>query len=106
MQKLNILGTEYRVVINDDECMESNADGLCKFYEKEIVLRSPENMLEPDCSNETKEIRMKEVKRHEIIHAFFAESGLFDYSDNEQLVQWLAIQFPKMLKTFMEMQCL
>ena len=102
MKKINILGTEYEFAINDNECREMNADGLCKFYDKKILFRSAENMLEPDCSSETKEIRQQEVKRHEIIHAFFAESGLFDYSDNEQLVNWIAIQFPKMLEVFKE----
>lgn len=101
-QKINILGTEYLAIVDNDECMEMNADGLCKFYDKKLVVRSLEKMLGNDDSEEAKRIRMQEVVRHEIIHAFFAEAGLFDYSDNEQLVNWIAIQFPKMLKAFQE----
>jgi len=106
MKKINILGTEYEVEINDKECMDMNADGLCKFYDKKIILRNPENMLEPDCSIEIKQSRSQEVKRHEIIHAFFAEAGLMDYSDNEQLVNWIAIQFPKLQKAFEDAGCI
>lgn len=102
MKKINILGTEYELAINDNECVARNADGLCNFYDKKILFRSADNMLEPDCSSETKEIRQQEVKRHEIIHAFFEESGLADYANNEQLVEWIAIQFPKMLEVFKE----
>ena len=49
---------------------------------------------------EDKMKRYREVMRHEIIHAFFSEAGLDDYSDNEQLVNWLAIQIPKMNDVF------
>ena len=102
MKKINILGTEYELAINDSECMKKNADGLCNFYDKKILFRSADNLLEPDSSSETKEIRQQEVKRHEIIHAFFEESGLVDYANNEQLVEWIAVQFPKMLEVFKE----
>lgn len=105
-QKINILGTEYVAGTDDEACSAMNADGLCKYYEKEIIVRNLEKMLDPDSSEESKLIRMKEVVRHEIIHAFFAESGLFDYSDNEQLVNWIAIQFPKMLKAFEKANCI
>lgn len=39
--------------------------------------------------------RRKEVIRHELVHAFFHESGLEQYSDDEVLVAWIAQQFPK-----------
>lgn len=45
----------------------------------------------------------KKVLRHEIIHAFFGESGLrscSEYAEDEELVDWIAIQFPKILKAF------
>ncbi len=55
------------------------------------------------------EVYDKQTLRHEIIHAFFAESGLHsdsDYAENEELVDWIAIQFPKMLKVFQEVDAL
>lgn len=44
--------------------------------------------------------------RHELIHAFFCEAGLDDYSSNEQLVDWIAIQSPKIFKIFQELEIL
>lgn len=102
---INILGTEYSVAI-DDTLEKTNCDGLCKEYDKQIAVRSVGAMLSDDDSTETKKTRYNEVLRHEIIHAFFSESGLDDYSGNEQLVNWLAIQFPKMQKAFEEVGCL
>ena len=51
------------------------------------------------------------VLRHEIVHAFLDESGLmenakFDDEHFEQMVDWIAIQFPKMQKAFEEVGCL
>ena len=50
--------------------------------------------------------------RHEIIHAYLAESGLTGSSNsvenwamNEEMVDWFAIQFPKILETFEKLDC-
>lgn len=55
----------------------------------------------------------KRVLRHEIIHAFFNESGLSDDSNNvtawaknEEMVDWFAIQSPKVFKVFQELDIL
>lgn len=37
---------------------------------------------------------------------FFNECGLDDYSYDEELVSWIAAQFPKMLKVFQELDCI
>lgn len=102
--KANILGTEYKIII-DDSIATQGADGICKSYDKEIIVRSKEGMLCSDDSEKVKDIRYKEVLRHELIHAFFNESGLDDYSNNEQLIVWISSQFPKMLKAFIEADC-
>lgn len=102
--KANVLGTEYKI-ITDDSIVQDGADGICKSYEKKILIRSKGEMLGSDDSEEIKDIRYKEVLRHELVHAFFEESGLDDYSNNEQLVNWMATQFPKMLKAFIEADC-
>ena len=56
---------------------------------------------------------MKKQLRHEIIHAFLAESGLqanFEhykqFGHEETIVDWFAIQFPKIMKTFEEIGAL
>ena len=102
--KVNVLGTEYEI-ITDDSIVSKGVDGMCKSYDKEIVIRSKGEMLCSEDSEATKELRYKEVLRHELVHAFFDESGLDDYSNNEQLVTWIATQFPKMLKAFIEAGC-
>lgn len=102
---VKILGTEYTVKV-DDNLIKQGADGMCKEYTKEILVRSAEDMLCEDDAAEVKEKRFKEVLRHEIIHAFFCEAGLDDYSSNEQLVDWLAKQFPKMVQAFEMQKCL
>ena len=103
--KVNVLGTEYKI-ITDNSIVQDGADGICKSYEKKILIRSKGEMLCSDDSEEIKDIRYKEVLRHELVHAFFEESGLDDYSSNEQLVNWMATQFPKMLKAFIEADCI
>lgn len=103
--KATILGTEYNIIV-DDSIILNNVDGMCKSYDKEIVIRSADKMLSSDDSIETKAKRFREVLRHEIIHAFLDESGLDDYSNNEQLVQWIASQFPKIQKVFTELNCI
>ena len=48
-------------------------------------------------------VQTNKVKRHEIIHAFLFESGLAENSNwaqNEEMVDFFAIQFPKLLKAF------
>ena len=102
--KANVLGTEYKI-ITDDSIIQDGADGICKSYDKKILIRSKGEMLCSDDSEEVKDIRYKEVLRHELVHAFFEESGLDDYSNNEQLVNWMATQFPKILKAFIEADC-
>lgn len=40
--------------------------------------------------------------RHELVHAFLFESGLSvnSWADNEEIVDWIAIQFPKLQAGF------
>ena len=91
VKKLNILGEEYSVLTYDNENFPKQGyDGLCNTLKKEICLRE---------KNDSR--IQKEVLRHEIIHAFLHESGLTEYENDELLVEWIAMQFPK-LKTVIE----
>lgn len=103
MNRINILGTEYVLNINTTDYLRaSNADGVHLEYDKEINLRCMNGMLSEDSSERAKFERQKEVLRHEIIHAFFSESGLDGYNVDEQLVDWIAKQFPKIKRCFEE----
>lgn len=50
----------------------------------------------------------KSVIRHEIIHAFLYESGLdsCSWAANEEMVDFFAMQFPKLLQIFKEADCI
>lgn len=95
--QIDILGTKYSVK-EDKSLIHTQTDGICKLYDKEILLRPVEAMLCSEDGWATKERRYREVARHEIVHAFFEEAGLSDYGSDERLVDWIAKQFPKMLK--------
>jgi hypothetical protein len=102
---MNILGQKYEV-IQDESLKHTDVDGLCLKYSKQIKIRLTELMLD-DCEvKEEKQKRYNEVLRHEAVHAFFSESGLDCYSNNEDLVDWIANQFPKMYRAFKEYDCL
>ena len=102
---VNILGTEYMIEV-DTEITKENADGFYYPYSNRIKVRPPENMLDEDNTQEEKERCFKEVLFHECVHAYFRESGLYGYMQDEVLVDWIAVQFPKMAKTFQELDIL
>lgn len=102
--KVNILGTEYSIV----ECKPEadtrldGGDGCCDDSVKEIVLTKHEP--EPGYKHDLEAVRRK-ILRHEIVHAFLCESGLAENSDwaqNEELVDWIAIQGPKLWEAWKE----
>ena len=108
---INILGTEYTVSVRsekDDEVLKK-CDGYCDYTTKEIVIRDiSEDERDPDDVKDI-EVYTRKVLRHEIIHAFFFESGLgvcSSYAYNDELVDWIAYQLPKMAKLFEELQIL
>lgn len=101
--KVNILGTEYEIIMDAEEKDYPKLKGLSGYTDfsvKKIVIRKIE---EDESSIEDLKYYQREVLRHEIIHAFFFESGLdgnSDYARNEELIDWIAIQFEKMLDAF------
>lgn len=117
--KINVLGTEYTVNYYDyDELPifeERSIDGYQDDFLKEIAIVNIKTY--PGFENETDEyckLHERHTLRHEIVHAFLTESGLSDssaqlavpWSKNEEMVDWIAIQFPKIMKVFEEADCL
>ena len=103
---VNILGTEY--TIKRKKFSSEDCDGYCDNTNKVIVVRK-------DNYNNVGNFEwlMKKQLRHEIIHAFLSESGLqsnFEHSQRfgheETMVDWIAIQFPKMLEVFKKLDIL
>lgn len=111
--KVNILGTEYSIEFkgeNEDK-MFSNANGYCDYTGRRIVVllnpRSDDNM-------DDWLFEQKRIIRHELTHAFLCESGLIGntycvdggWAKNEEMVDWFAVQSPKMFKVFQELDVL
>ena len=109
-QKVKILGTEWTVKFDtkDSNSLLDNSDGYCDGLAKIIVI-------EKNCSEkitQNNEERIRVVTRHEVIHAFLYESGLWTdslvceeaWAMNEEMVDWLAIQFPKIADVCLQLK--
>lgn len=112
---VNILGTPYEIIIkkyDEEEAFERRSiAGFCDQLNKQIVLcdmatyRGWEHENEQTCA-----ICQKENLRHEIVHAFFNESGLCEcsneyggaWSKNEELIDWIALQGVKIYNAWAE----
>lgn len=104
MKRVKILGTEYRIIESDANAKPilKDAAGICDSSVKEIYIDRRITGKAEDSKANLESVKRK-VLRHEIIHAFFSESGLeeqSDYAVNEELVDWIAIQYPKINAAF------
>lgn len=113
-KKINILDTEYKLIYKSEKeetRLEKNW-GFCDFYTKEIyIYKDIEKETDDSCKN-LKYFKNK-VIRHEILHAFLYESGLREntivpqaWAENEEMVDWFAIQSPKLFKIYKELDIL
>lgn len=100
--KIDILGTKYdlRFIDSPDETMEytKGCGYTDKTSKKIVVLKYKQNT---PADNENCEAETMNTLIHEIIHAYLFESGI-DYGmafHNEDMVTWLATQFPKIEET-------
>lgn len=102
MKKVNILGAEYDIIMADymerRELIE-NSGVTDKSTRTIVVSKSPLPNTNP-CDDW--EYITRQTIRHEIVHAFFFESGLSEMGIDEELVEWIACQFPKMQKAMQE----
>lgn len=111
--KVSVLGTDYTILLKkfqDDEAFERNSiDGYCSSLSKTIVicdLTTKENWKHEtlDCIRTAQ----KEILRHEIVHAFFNESGLQDsafiydgaWPKCEEMIDWIALQGLKLYEAW------
>lgn len=104
--KINILGTDYEIIeqtAEENHKLDDN-NGICEQWSKKIIIDS--NILKPHkLLVEQPELYKNKVLRHEIIHAFFHESGLSEYRNDETLVDYLAMQLPKIVKLMQGAGC-
>ena len=109
----NVLGTEYKIYLDVPEDADSFLDtcnGYCDKTVKRIVVVA--ERAENELADWGAFRRL--CLRHELIHAFLYESGhdantQWDIPGDEhpeQMVEWVAVQFPKMLKVFQQVGAL
>lgn len=98
--KISVLGTEYEIkIVGRNLVKMRDADGLAEIYSKEVLLCQDEKD-DADVFNNIDDYYHK-VLRHEMFHAFFAEMGVKRWFEDEDLVDMLAMQYPK-LKVIMD----
>lgn len=105
---INVLGATVRINFREakqDKVLEE-CDGYYDASENLIVVKIPEKdtMAQGNLEN-----YQKKILRHEIIHAFLNESGMSycsspaeSWATNEEMVDWFAIQSPKIMAVFRE----
>lgn len=119
MSTVRVLGETYSVIkkdYKDDEAFERNQiSGYCDGLQKMIVYCNMDTYKDWDHEPEgTKRACEKQTLRHEIVHAFFNESGLMEcahatevaFSKDEELVDWIANQGAKIYRAWEEVGCL
>ena len=115
LDHINIMDTEYNIEYRteeEDPSLEACL-GYCDKYQKLIVIDDSEkdSVSEIDKEYDTKQWKksydalQKKVLRHELTHAFitecgFAESSLDQWANNEELVDFLAINAVKLVKLY------
>lgn len=104
--KVDVLGTAYKLKM--EKFGNENCDGWTDTTSKVICIRSDNYNQVGDFDS-----LMRKQLRHELIHAFLHESGLscnFEHIKNfgheETMVDWIAIQFPKIYKTYKKLNIL
>ena len=106
--KLNILGSVWSLVSKTEEEEKRLKDvaGFTDYSTRELVVAdTPDDSYTIGDPHE----HMQQTIRHEIIHAFLAESGIWcdsasaeHWSMNEEMVDWMAFQFPKIHSAMIE----
>lgn len=106
---INILGVSYAVNMQSPDINKKldGIDGYCDYTSHTIVITTKNDNVDDLAFLQRKTLR------HEIIHAFLAESGLQanfqhaeQYGHEETMVDWFAIQYPKIHKVFKELKIL
>jgi hypothetical protein len=116
--EVNILGTEYGIEVHriseDPDLKNYNRGAYCDKLSKLIVIADLSEQEYVDISTEQEIDYQKELLRHEILHAFLNESGLWEnscqpecgWAMNEEMIDWFSIQFPKIFKAYQEVGAL
>lgn len=105
--KLSILGTEYELIVANERDYPyiKECDGYTDTSVKKLYVKDFTECQKEDSSLKDLNAYAHKVAMHEIIHAFLYESGLSvnsDWATNEELIDWIAIQLPKLSKLMVD----
>lgn len=110
--EIDVLGTKY-TIIEATEKLDPKLDGLCGYCDDSakicVVKELPPKSERDNTFKEDLNYCQKQTLRHEITHAFLFESGLAQccgWAVNEEAVDWIARQFPKMVEAFKDVNAL
>ena len=103
----NILGTEYQVNIKErkEDTKLDTSDGYTDVTAKKIIVVNVETEKDENSVEDVLYFQ-KKIIRHETLHALFHESGLEDWYADENLVDYLALQIPKIIKVWKDLNAL
>lgn len=118
-KEVHILGECYNirfVKYEDDMYLKDNGlCGYCDLVEREIIIAFSNTVPgREDASLTVHILSEQKTLRHEIVHAFLMESGLDSdsialnsaWARNEEMVDWFAMQGPKIIKAWQEADAL
>lgn len=114
MLTITVLGDTYKIrtadPAEDPVLRDNDFAAYCNAITREIVIGDlDKNPCYKHCTEAEKKQIYKRLLRHEIVHAFFDESGLAHsanscdsaWSTNEEMVDWIAIQGPKIYEAWL-----
>lgn len=106
IKNIHILGSIWAIreqSVSENELLE-RCDGYCDWTVREIVVEREQKGTLGDM-----ERYIRKVIRHEIVHAFLFESGLYEASSpadawakNEEMIDWIARQGQKIYDAWKE----
>lgn len=103
---VHILGQEWTILFGTKSQFPAleDVDGYCDDSIRCIIVDDMESSKNKTLAKKDLAMRQKQVIRHEIVHAFLYESGLDGnslgtnaWAVNEEMVDWMSIQLPKII---------
>lgn len=109
--KINILGSQWKIVYGSENEYPAlkEMNGYMDSSTRTIVVDDMHYAEKQPCAKANMLEYVRQVTRHEIIHAFLFESGLDissgkadNWAVNEEMVDWFSIQIPKIQRCMQE----
>lgn len=113
--KINILGSIWDISFKT-EATDPKLEKVSGYADpsiRSIVVYDFPRKIDDPLSMAGLSVYQNKILRHELIHAFLYESG-FDgesngaehWAENEEMIDWIALQLPKIVEACRELRCL